>query len=1167
MKPQKDSIKQIGDYTIQMKDVLGSGSFGVVYKCTDKQNEVWAAKQISKNLISGKKDYLEKLLRQEVGVQKQMKSENVVRLKEFLISDNNYYLILDYCNAGNLKQQIQKEKKFSENKAKLIMMQIMSGLREMNQRSIVHRDIKPENILVAQTPQGLVYKLGDFGFAKILNNQDMIKSQVGTPLYMDPQILLGKPYDSKCDIWSVGIIFYELLYGCTPWPRVTSQYDLLEKIKKIPIRFQEQISVSEKAKSLIKKMLQVEPSKRISYQELFEDNYFQVPQNSLFPPSIPKENQPTTSNNQVYQGQINQKPQQNENQMAQKNNNQTLQFNDNKTHSTNENQKVFRNENQIVQKNEKNENQVAIKSENQNNHKNEIQADLIFFQKIENQISLKSENQNAHKNESLTDLKIENQLIKNLNQDFKNENQQKNSKQSEQNLSDENYAKLYQLLEFSKQDFEQFNKRMFTYNFGCLDKNLFQQFIQTYLGKGDHSIFFDFILKLSIQYNLIKSPDNKEKVLLEDLILIFKKHDENFKIYMQQYIKSQNLIQNLSNLGSSEHKKEINQTKKLSVSIQSNNQNFNQENKPNKQQEADSNKSQEKIDQQQQFIPNQSNFFQNQHFSINDYQKNQNQQEISWFYDNKFCQNQFNQNQFEPFTNNLNFERSQKINQEISSTNQEGNSNKFQLDLNNLEKFNSNNNQLLATNFGLQSSDQNLDPNIFLSLQKNVENILQGKENIKNQDDKEINKKISDNGDQTQTQNEKLDQGIQKNQKNQLLDPFDCLPDPLQEYRTNLTQNQTLSINQDNIQSMNYQINQDIISTYQIEFNNEKNTTNLIGNKREQSSQDQFGLFEFPNKNNFTKKENILSNNFELSLGNNDNKENISDNIQIPNDYQKGSSLNEKVPNQSSLNNINQPILKNYVYSRTESVAHQSQSTNYYSQAQTAWENSCFPEVRLQKQNPDLKAIFNQKEDVEQLKNTFNLQKNLENCKNESNELLKPIIENEKNQVSLFDYSLNYGGQNNDIPKKESLINPNYIFFYNINNNQLPDININFNNQQEKQIIQESNSEIQSLSPSNLKQKFNPNLENSPSIGEEASYLDNHILEFQPNNLSDKGYWDEEIDKQNEINKVNHCQQKKYFIQNPLLFIHHSNNINNLQNPNELQNPVSNDSLSYILFN
>lgn len=68
-----------------------------------------------------------------------------------------------------------------------------------------------------------------------------------------------------------------MLYGSTPWPKVNSQYDLLEKIKYVPIRFIEQISVSEKAKFLIKRMLEKEPSKRISYSELLEDSYFKKP--------------------------------------------------------------------------------------------------------------------------------------------------------------------------------------------------------------------------------------------------------------------------------------------------------------------------------------------------------------------------------------------------------------------------------------------------------------------------------------------------------------------------------------------------------------------------------------------------------------------------------------------------------------------------------------------------------------------------------------------------------------------------------------------------------------------------------------------------------------------------------------------------------------------------
>lgn len=79
---------------------------------------------------------------------------------------------------------------------------------------IIHRDIKPANILIKQG----VFKIADFGFARqVDNNNDLMMSIAGTPFYMAPQVLLHEPYSSKCDVWSLGMIAYELLFGKLPF--------------------------------------------------------------------------------------------------------------------------------------------------------------------------------------------------------------------------------------------------------------------------------------------------------------------------------------------------------------------------------------------------------------------------------------------------------------------------------------------------------------------------------------------------------------------------------------------------------------------------------------------------------------------------------------------------------------------------------------------------------------------------------------------------------------------------------------------------------------------------------------------------------------------------------------------------------------------------------------
>ena len=130
----------------------------------------------------------------------------------------------------------------------------------------MHRDLKPENILIHNN----VYKVADFGFGRSVENYEkqMLTTQVGTPLYMSLQILTGEPYTSKSDVWSLGNIYYEMLFGNTPWPCRT-QFELITNIKKMPIKFPYNCPVSDETKSFIKGCLNVSEDGRFSWEEVF----------------------------------------------------------------------------------------------------------------------------------------------------------------------------------------------------------------------------------------------------------------------------------------------------------------------------------------------------------------------------------------------------------------------------------------------------------------------------------------------------------------------------------------------------------------------------------------------------------------------------------------------------------------------------------------------------------------------------------------------------------------------------------------------------------------------------------------------------------------------------------------------------------------------------------
>ena len=146
---------------------------------------------------------------------KKVSHHNIVQLHDIYQTTNNMYIVTELCQDGDLLRKLQRRRKLSEVEAKNYLRDIMSGAKYLHKNGIIHRDLKPANILLKKG----ICKLSDFGFAKSLNSEDTVmKSIVGTPLYMSPQILKKVKYTAKSDLWSIGLIYYEMLHGRTPWP-------------------------------------------------------------------------------------------------------------------------------------------------------------------------------------------------------------------------------------------------------------------------------------------------------------------------------------------------------------------------------------------------------------------------------------------------------------------------------------------------------------------------------------------------------------------------------------------------------------------------------------------------------------------------------------------------------------------------------------------------------------------------------------------------------------------------------------------------------------------------------------------------------------------------------------------------------------------------------------
>ncbi|CAD8129835.1 unnamed protein product [Paramecium sonneborni] len=259
-------------YVLCLRQVLGSGSFAIVYKgyMKEDENEKIAIKIMEKTIA----EKIKKPMR-EYENQKKLQSQNVVKMIDVIEDDNYFYFILELCEEKSLSEKL-KFSPLQEEEALQIFKQIIIGYKELIEQNIMHRDLKPENILFSNG----IAKIADFGFSKLLDdlNYSANHTKLGTPLYAAPEITTGK-YSSKADIWSLGIILYSMLYGFIPFD--VSQPSKLENSKKLPIEYLPTIKPD--IIILLQKMLVVDQNQRISWQELFADNLVGLiePQQSL----------------------------------------------------------------------------------------------------------------------------------------------------------------------------------------------------------------------------------------------------------------------------------------------------------------------------------------------------------------------------------------------------------------------------------------------------------------------------------------------------------------------------------------------------------------------------------------------------------------------------------------------------------------------------------------------------------------------------------------------------------------------------------------------------------------------------------------------------------------------------------------------------------------------
>ncbi|XP_029354887.1 serine/threonine-protein kinase ULK3 isoform X3 [Echeneis naucrates] len=243
---------------------LGSGTYATVYKAYRKgsNREVVAVKVVGKKTLN--KASTENLLT-EIEILKTVRHPHIVHLKDFQWDAENIYLIMEWCSGGDLSRFIRSRRILPEKVAQRFLQQIACALQFLNERNISHLDLKPQNILLS----GSDLKLADFGFAQYMSPWDEQSVLRGSPLYMAPEMVCRRQYDSRVDLWSVGVILYEALFGRAPFAS-RSYAELEEKIRSSqPIELPPGARVTKNCRDLLLRLLERNPDARITFAEFF----------------------------------------------------------------------------------------------------------------------------------------------------------------------------------------------------------------------------------------------------------------------------------------------------------------------------------------------------------------------------------------------------------------------------------------------------------------------------------------------------------------------------------------------------------------------------------------------------------------------------------------------------------------------------------------------------------------------------------------------------------------------------------------------------------------------------------------------------------------------------------------------------------------------------------
>ena len=294
-----ENSKMIDDYII--KNTIGKGTFSTVKLGEHiKTKQKVAIKILNKEKLKEKED--SERIKREIKILQMMDHPNIIKTYKISENSKNYYIIMEYCNGGELFNYIVEKEKLDENEASMFFYQLISALEYIHSLGITHRDLKPENLLLVNNK---IIKIIDFGLSNYFNGEKQLETPCGSPSYASPEIIKGEAYNGfNIDIWASGIILFAMLCGYLPFDDDEEEEDdddeegnrsvednikrkssndvssddsednevLFQRILEGKLEYPSHLSAN--AVDLMKKILVVDPNKRIQIKDIKKHNFF-----------------------------------------------------------------------------------------------------------------------------------------------------------------------------------------------------------------------------------------------------------------------------------------------------------------------------------------------------------------------------------------------------------------------------------------------------------------------------------------------------------------------------------------------------------------------------------------------------------------------------------------------------------------------------------------------------------------------------------------------------------------------------------------------------------------------------------------------------------------------------------------------------------------------------